>query len=184
MKVLGIAGSLREDSYACMLLNQALRLVEKSGVEVELLDLRQLDLPFCIGGTEHPQHTGVKALRKAVQSSRGLILVTPEYHGSLSGVLKNALDLLHTSDVEGKVVATVGILGGAVGYGATNTLSHICRNLRAWVVPRDLQVLYADRAFDENGELNDPLLTKRLEEVVALLLEGIHHLPYRQSKHP
>lgn len=176
MKIVGISGSLRDESYTHKALVHALNLVKKAGEETELIDLRTLELPFCTGTDIHKQHLDVMTLRKAVKSAHGIILVTPEYHGSLSGVLKNALDLLEADDMQDKVVATISVLGGAHGYGSTGTLTHICRQLHAWVVPRDMLIPFADQAFDSFGELKDPILKARLEEVVNLLICAVRKL--------
>lgn len=176
MKIIGIGGSLRDESYAYIVLNHALNRAKQAGWDIELIDLRELQLPFCHGGEDYRQYPDVGILRKAVQSAHGIILVSPEYHGSVSGILKNALDLLEEGDIKGKVVATVGILGGAFGHGVTNTLGHICRHLHAWVVPLDLLIPNAGKAFNEKGELIDIVLCKRMDELVDLLLDGARKL--------
>jgi FMN reductase len=176
MKIVGISGSLRNESYTHKALVQALNIVKKAGEETELIDLRTLELPFCSGTDKHKQHLDVMKLRMAVKSAHGIILVTPEYHGSLSGVLKNALDLLEANDMENKVVATISVLGGAHGYGSTGTLTHICRQLHAWVVPRDMLIPFADKAFDVNGELVDKILITRMEEMINLLMSAVKKL--------
>lgn len=176
MKIVGIGGSLRGDSYTYKILKQSLNYVKKAGWETELIDLRLLELPFCSGGTNHHHHSDVKLLRNAVQSAQGIILVTPEYHGSMSGVLKNALDLLDEKDIEGKVIATIAILGGTFGYGSTSALTHVCRQLHAWVVPRDMLIPNAEKAFNKKGQLKDREMKKRLEEMLELMLDAVERL--------
>ena len=57
----------------------------------------------------------VARLRSTVKRCHGLILGTPEYHGSFSGVLKNAIDLMGFEEFEGKMIGLVGVAGGAMG---------------------------------------------------------------------
>ena len=90
VEIVGITGSLRSDSYSALALEQALKRVKALDAEVEMLDLREMTLPFCDGGNEYPEHPDVEVLRDKVKAADGLILATPEYHGSLSGVLNGA----------------------------------------------------------------------------------------------
>ena len=92
VNIVGIGGSLRPDSYTQKALQVAAQRVEALGAEVEVLDLRQLNLPFCHGGKDYSQYPDVQRLRDTVTGADGLILATPEYHGGLSGVLKNTLE--------------------------------------------------------------------------------------------
>ncbi len=81
VKIVGIGGSLRENSSSQQALKLALQRVEALGAEVAILDLRKLELPFCNGSNEYPDYPDVERLRKTVMAADGLILATPEYHG-------------------------------------------------------------------------------------------------------
>ena len=166
MSVVGICGSLRSDSYSRMALDIALS-GAKAGAVTQMLDLRTYDLVFCSGtedDTSYPE--GVLRLRNEVKGARGIILATPNYHGTYSGVLKNALDLMSKSEFEGKVVGLVGVSGGRMGGATTlNSLRAIGRALNAWVVPHEAWVLEAWEAFDENGQLVKREYEARLKEV-------------------
>lgn len=137
VKIVGIVGSLRPDSYSALALKQAVERVEKLGAAVEILDLREMNLPFCDGGNEYPEYPDVEILRAKVKTANGLILATPEYHGSLSGVLKNALDLMSFEHLSDKVTGLISVLGGQSNSNALNDLRLILR----WVhgVPIPLQ---------------------------------------------
>jgi len=69
----------------------------------EIIDLRKLSLPFCNGGDDYSDYPDVAKMQQTVKSAAGLILATPEYHGSVSGVMKNALDLMSFEELSGKV---------------------------------------------------------------------------------
>lgn len=90
-KIVAIAGSLRKVSYTRFALNIALKAAEELGADVELIDLREYDLPFCEqfeGEEDLPQD--VFKFKEKVRNADGIILGTPEYHGGYSGVIKNA----------------------------------------------------------------------------------------------
>lgn len=161
IKILGICGSLRNKSLTRLALNSALKGAEQAGAVAELVDLRQYNLVFCNGGDNYPDD--VHKLRKLVKQSHGVILATPEYHGSYSGVLKNALDLMGFDEFEGKMMGLIGLSAGALGGNdAINTLRTVGRSLHAWVVPEQVSIAFADKAFDENGIIKEKSLETRL----------------------
>ncbi|MFN7566008.1 MAG: NADPH-dependent FMN reductase, partial [Microcystis sp.] len=103
IKIVGINGSLRPGSYSAMALEVAISRVGALGIETEIIDLRKLSLPFCNGGDDYSDYPDVAKMQQTVKSAAGLILATPEYHGSVSGVMKNALDLMSFEELSGKV---------------------------------------------------------------------------------
>lgn len=166
--VAGICGSLGRSSYTRMAVQAALRGAEELGARTLLIDLRDYNLPFCMGGrdAEADYPDDVFRLRRDLRAASGIIIGTPEYHGSLSGVLKNALDLTGFDEFEGKPVGLVGISGGATGaYDALNSLRSIGRALHAWVVPQQASIAEVKRAFDEDGKPVDVALAERLLEI-------------------
>lgn len=165
--VVAISGSLRNDSRSRMAALTALGGAEESGAQTEYLDLRTLELSF-VDTDRDPGSLpdGVHELKSKVQRAKGLILATPEYHGSYSGVLKNALDLMGFDELEGKMIGLVSVSGGALGgVGAMNELRTVGRAVHAWVVPLQCGVPHAHDAFDETGRPEDERLEKRLRGV-------------------
>jgi NAD(P)H-dependent FMN reductase len=145
----------------------ALSLVLKGAAEFDvttnLVDLRDYELVFLgkVDPDEYPDD--VFRLRKQLKESQGIILGTPEYHGSLSGSLKNMLDLMSTEQFEGKIVGLVGVAGGHIGaINSLNTLRTIGRNLHCWVLPEDVSIADSATAFNEDGTANDPAIEDRL----------------------
>jgi NAD(P)H-dependent FMN reductase len=167
IRIAAICGSLRATSYTRLALAIALRGAEELGAETRLIDLRDYELIFCDGKEDesiYPQD--VFRLRGEVAAAQGIILGTPVYHASFSGVLKNALDLMGFREFEGKMIGLVGVSGGRVGaLEALNSLRIIGRGLRAWVIPEHVSVPEAWKAFDQAGKLKDAGLEKRLLEV-------------------
>ena len=172
VKIVGITGSLRETSYSAKALKEAVSRVEALGAEVKILDLRDMNLPFCNGGDEYPNHPDVIKLRETVKQADGLILGTPEYHGSVSGVLKNALDLMSFEHLSGKVVGMISVLGGQSNNNALNDLRVIMRWVHAWVIPEQIAVGQAWQAFDKEGKLLDAKLAERFDKFAHSLVDN------------
>ena len=149
-----------------MAVRYALQSAGEEGARAELLDLATYDLPF-LGRERQEGHVEtVRRFRADLRAADGIILGSPEIHGSISGVLKNALDLASSEEFEGKMVGLVGVAGGRMG--ATESLSHlrtIGRSLRAWVIPIQASIGDSDKAFDSHGEPVDPKVGDRLKLV-------------------
>lgn len=170
-RVIGICGSLRRGSYTRKILEIALEGAARNGADTELVDLRDYQLVF-YGQTESETDypPDVFRLRETVKAAHGLILGTPEYHGSLSGVLKNALDLMGFDEFEGKMIGLVGVSGGRLGaINALNSLRNIGRNLHAWVLPQQVSLPEAYKHFDKNGRLTDDDYRSRLLDIGELI---------------
>ncbi|MBD2542226.1 NADPH-dependent FMN reductase [Coleofasciculus sp. FACHB-SPT36] len=176
VKIVGIGGSLRAESQSQLALNLAALRMRSLGAEVEVLDLRQMNLPFCNGEKEFPDFPDVAKMRKAVADADGLILATPEYHGSVSGVLKNALDLMSFDQLSDKVAGLISVLGGQSNSNALNDLRVIMRWVHAWVIPEQIAIGQAWKAFDANGNLLDDKLSERFDEFAKSLVENTQKL--------
>jgi FMN reductase len=176
VKIVGFAGSLRPDSYSQLALKVAAERIAALGAEVEILDLRSLHLPFCDGGKAYPDYPDVERLRQTVREADGLILATPEYHGSISGVLKNALDLMGFEEFTDKVTGLISVLGGQSNSNALNDLRTIMRWVHAWTIPEQVAIGQAWNAFDADGNLRDAALSKRMDEFAQSLVRNTQKL--------
>jgi NAD(P)H-dependent FMN reductase len=176
VKIIGIAGSLRPGSYSHQALNIAAQRVKDLGAEVEILDLRSLNLPFCDGSDDYPAYPDVIKLRQAFRQADGIILVTPEYHGSISGVLKNALDLMSFDEFSDKVAGVISVLGGQSNSNALNDLRTILRWVHAWTIPEQVAIGQAWKAFGPEGQLLDENLAKRFDAFAKSLVENTQKL--------
>jgi len=123
-----INGSYREGSLSGIFSSNLVKLAETE-FEVKRISVRDLDLPnfdFSRSGLDQ-----ANTFRHLVQSSDGIFAVSPEYHGCISGSLKNALDYLE-DDCIGKPVAAFSASGEPKsGLNAINTLRLIFRSLQA-----------------------------------------------------
>lgn len=117
MKILLIGGSAAENSHTTALLTYISKIAKKEfSCDVEVIDLRGLDLPnakaeYHKKPKEFPDTNVVEFIEK-IEESDALILGSPLYHGSYSGLLKNALDHLSWDAFRGKRVGVVSNSGG------------------------------------------------------------------------
>lgn len=164
VRVLALCGSLRKTSATLKAVRIALEGARRAGADVTLADLAFYELAFCTGSAAvESKGRDFPRLREKVRAAHGLIVATPEYHGSFSGVLKNTLDLHDSDDLQGKVVGLVAVAGGK--QGANGALAHlrvVLKALKAWVLPREVSLADSHKAFAEDGSLLDPALQDRL----------------------
>jgi FMN reductase len=167
LRVVAVSGSLRANNLTHRALEVALRGAAAEGAETELLDLSAMTIPFCDERKDESTYPpDVERLRATVAAAHGILLGSPEYHGSMSGSLKNAIDMMGFPQFEGKLVGLVAVAGGS--QSATGTLAHmrtVCRHLHAWVVPQQVSISRVKDAFGPTGHLKDPEHEARLLEV-------------------
>lgn len=171
VKVLGLSGEYRKTSKSGMLVSQALAYAKTKGAETIFWDLNEKPLPF-VGEEGCWSHPNVQEFQQLLTQCDAFFLSSPEYHGSMSGVMKNTLDWMYDKHVGGKVFGLMSTLGGVTN---SNTLNHMritLRWLHAWTVPEQLAVGNVKEAFDEHGNLVDSQLQQRLEQLVESVLEA------------
>lgn len=181
IRVVGFPGSIREPSYTRMAVEIALRGAQEAGAETQLLDLRNYRLSLLEEEWDKRDSSpNVLKLRRDIQSAHGIILGTPEYHGSFSGIIKYAIDLMGFDEFEGKLIGLVGVAGGKLGASESlNSLRSVGRALHAWVVPLQVSIPEAWRKFSTDGTLKDPQLEERLLDVGKQVTRfaKLHHSP-------
>ncbi|XXF79534.1 NAD(P)H-dependent oxidoreductase [Myxococcaceae bacterium GXIMD 01537] len=160
LKLLGIAGSLRRQSFNRFLL-EAVREELPPNVSLTLFD-RLGDVPLYNADVEaQGVPEPVAALREAIRAADGLLIATPEYNYSVPGVLKNALDWASrppaTSALRGK---PVGIIGASMGMSGTMRAQYHLRQVFVFtnspVMPQPEVILArAQERFDAEGRLTD-----------------------------
>ncbi len=170
MKITIVAGSNRNQSSGTKLCVYLKRVLEMKGHRVRLFDLYRRPVPlFCPDGGQDNEN--LLELKSIINEADAVILSTPEYHGGLSGVLKNTLDHLGGEHVSGKVVLSVSASGGRVGTGSLLQLQAIVRNLHGINCPEWISIGGESRRFDENGDPADPLMKERVAKATDCFLE-------------
>jgi chromate reductase, NAD(P)H dehydrogenase (quinone) len=185
MRVLGMSGSLRRDSYNTALLRHAGDLFEAEGVEFAIYPgLREIP-PYDEDCDADEAPEAVSRIREAVQGADAVFFVTPEYNSSIPGALKNALDWLSrpvaTNPLRYKPVAVIGASTGVFGaVWAQAELRKVLGAIGARVTEGEVAVGRAGDRFDENGRLNEPNLEQEVREVVTTLLTDAQSAGTRQ----
>ena len=160
-RIVGLGGSLTVPSSSLRALRLALGAAATAGADVELLDLRSLDLPLFgteVGGVP----PGAARLAAAVGGADGMLWSSPLYHGTISAAFKNGLDwlqLLADHDppfLTDKPVGLIATAAGVQGLQAVNTMEFVVRALRGWAVPLVVPIARAHQAFADDGTAVDP----------------------------
>ena len=173
MRVLGISGSLRRDSYNRQLLRVAAGLLPPEAELVTFSGLKVIP-PFDEDDEAFPG-AGVNAWREAISGADALLFATPEYNSSIPGVLKNAVDWasrpIAAAALRNKPAAVIGASTGM--FGAVWAQAELRKSLAsagARVLDRELPVGGADEAFGADGLLVEHDQNLALGEILAELL--------------
>lgn len=175
LKVIGLAGEYRATSKSGMLVNLALTIAKEQGADVEFWDLAERPLPL-VGEDGCWTHPNVKAFQSLLEESDAFLLSSPEYHGTMSGVMKNTLDWMYDKHVGGKVFGLMSTLGGVTNANTLNHLRISLRWLHGWPVPEQLAIGHVKEAFDDDGALVDSDLHQRLVGLVSSVLSAAKKL--------
>jgi NAD(P)H-dependent FMN reductase len=180
VRILALSGSTRRASHNRALVEIAMAAAEKAGVKGELLDLRDFHLPLYDADHEaaHGLPGAALTLKALFEAADGYLIASPEYNGSLSAVLKNAIDWLsrpmpNTEETpftlrafRGKVAGIMSASPGA--WGGIRALMHLRQVLSGMgtlVVAEQLAVPSAPSAFDASRALANPFQQAGIEAI-------------------
>jgi chromate reductase len=169
LNVLGIPGSLRKGSYNRLLIENAFMMLPE-GSNAIMYDISAI--PLFNQDLEKDPPESVRELKEKIRASDIVLISTPEYNHSYSGVLKNAIDWISRPSTENpfvsKVVAIFSASTGSVGGSrAQEHLRVVLNALGALVVPRPEVILVnADKKFSSEGKLNDPVATELVRQLI------------------
>ena len=177
--VVGIGGTLREGSTGLSALKEALGAAKEAGATTELLGLRELDLPMYEPGKSLDEYgENVEKLVEAMRGADALLWSTAAYHGTLAGVTKNALDFAQylardeRPYLEDRVVGLIATAGGGMAaVNAINAMVNVIHALRGVAAPLSVPVSQYWKAFDEEGNVRDEGVARRLESLGGLVVE-------------
>ncbi|QMU55153.1 MAG: NADPH-dependent oxidoreductase [Nitrosopumilus sp.] len=158
LKILGVASSMREISYSTQVLKLALEKAEKNGSETRILNLRELQLPMY-----HPEQNNSPELDRVTEHVKwadAFILASPDYHGSMSGVMKNFLDFFW-SDFAGKTFGYV-CASHEKGLTVMDQMRTAIRQCYGWSMPYGVSV-NSDQDFDKQGNVTGKNILSRIE---------------------
>ncbi len=177
--ILGIAGSLRKESYNRALLRAAQELTPKEArIEPFALD----GIPPFNEDEEKDPHPRVVELKQRIRAADAILFVTPEYNYSIPGVLKNAIDCASRpygdSAWDGKPVAIMGASIGSIGTArAQYHLRQTFVFLNMYPVNQpEVMVANAHKRFDQEGKLTDETTKKLVQQLLAGLVSWTKRL--------
>jgi chromate reductase, NAD(P)H dehydrogenase (quinone) len=175
VRILGISGSLRRESYNTALLRHAGELFEAEGAEFEIYDGLGDIPPYNEDDDVEEGPETVARLRAAVSEADAVFFSTPEYNSSIPGALKNALDWVSrpyaTNAMRDKPVAVVGASAGIFGaVWAQAEVRKVLGAMGARVAEGEVVLGQAMDRFDGDGRLNDPNLEEQLRELTGELV--------------
>ena len=167
-KVLGVGSSLRENASSTTVLSIALDFAKKQGAETRLLDLKHTRLPL-YDPTSNDSISEIKKVQDDVNWSDALILSTPDYHGSMSGAMKNFLDYFW-AEFAGKTFGYI-CTSHEKGLTAMDQMRTAVRQCYGWSMPYGVSVSDSDDFI--NGKIT-PKLESRLDMLARdLVVYGI-----------
>jgi len=160
--VVGVVGSLRDDSYTRVGIERALDAARDSGATTELLDLREYDLP--VFDADAREAGDAPEVTRRIRDADSILLGTPVYHGSYSAPLKNALDYCGFDEFENKTVGLLAVAGGGFPITALEHLRSVCRALNCWVIPHQAAIPRARNSV-ESGAITDEGIEERVDKL-------------------
>lgn len=175
--IVGVGGTLRDGSTSEQALKVALSVAAEMGCATRLFAGDAINLPP-YDPSERQRGREAKALVEALREADGLILSSPGYHGTISGLLKNALD--YTEDLRSdtrvylsdRAVGIIVCADGIQAMGSTlGTLRSIAHALRAWPTPFAALVNSGARPFSGDGSCLSTEVEQSLRLVAAQVVE-------------
>ena len=173
ISILGIAGSLRKDSFNKALLQVAAELVPE-GARLEVFDLDGIP-PYNQDLDSQPPDR-VKEFKERIKAADAILIVTPEYNYSIPGVLKNAIDFASRpygdNAWNGKPVAVMGASIGMLGTARAQyhlRQSFVFLNMYPINQP-EVMVPFVEQKVDQNGRLTDDKTRKKVRDLLIALI--------------
>jgi NAD(P)H-dependent FMN reductase len=170
MKIALIAGGNRAEATSTKLVLYMEKLIREQGHETAVVDLHKQKLPI-YSPDDYETHENVSKLRRTVADADAVVLASPEYHGSISGALKNALDYLGFDHFDGKAVLSVSSAGGPIGVSSLQHLQTIVRNVHGINCPEWISIGGSQREFTPGGEPAAEDVRQRVVRTVGYFLQ-------------
>ena len=171
-RILVLYGSLRERSFSRLVSEEAARLLRWYGCEVRTFNPSGLPLPDD-ADAEHPK---VRELRELTTWSEGMIWVSPERHGAMTGIMKAQIDWIPLAlggvrPTQGKTLAVMEVSGGSQSFNAVNQMRILGRWMRMITIPNQSSVPKAFTEFDDEDRMKPSPLYLRIVDVCEELVK-------------
>lgn len=159
LNVLGVSSSMREGSFGTRTLKLVLDAAQKYGTKTRLLELRKMKMPLFNPDSSAQSSMGLQKVADDVNWADAFVLVSPDYHGSISGALKNFLDY-YWEEFAGKTFGYI-CTSHEKGLTVMDQMRTAVRQCYGWSLPYGISV-NGQEDFNEVGEVVNSLLDKRL----------------------
>jgi NAD(P)H-dependent FMN reductase len=171
--IVSVSATSRPDNYTSKALAVVNDELAKLGHPPEVFDARHLGLSFP-GDTPTDD---ARRLQSAVKSAAGVVLATPEYHGTFSAMAKLTIENLgFPSALQGKPVALLGVAAGRIGaIKSLEQLRGVCAHVGGLVLPGGISIAGVRKAFDERGNCIDEVAESALRSVASSLITFIEN---------
>ena len=157
-KILGVAGSLRKESHSAALLGHVLEQAQGFGAKVRMLDLREVDLPLLKPDQSHVGR-GVDRVRGDVAWANSFLLASPDYHGSMSGTIKNFLDYFW-EEFSGRLFGYI-VSSHEKGLTVQDQMRTAVRQCYGWSLPYGIG-FNGDTSLTDQAEIKSEYLAGRV----------------------
>ncbi len=173
MKITTILGTSRPGNLTAAALSVAEDELRSADVEVARFDPQGKSLPFPGDKGDFP---AARELQEKVRTADGVIIATPEYHGSMPAMLKLIIENMgFPSALAAKPVALLGVAAGRIG--AIKTLEQVrsvCSHTGAIVLPSPISIAGINRLVDGQGVISDAGTQATIRKVASTLIEYLH----------
>jgi NAD(P)H-dependent FMN reductase len=176
LRILVFSASLRKDSFNTRLAKLAVQVVERNGAKVDFANMSEFDCPSLNQDLEindfHPK--GAEEFRKRILANDAFVISSPEYNGSMPGLLKNSIDWISRfrpqpfNERHALLMSASPSMAG--GNRALWSLRIPLEHLGTRVYPNMFSLAMAHKAFTSEGKIADPTLAKRFEENLIAFL--------------
>ena len=156
LNILGVGSSMRQGSYSTTALNMILNMAKGNEAETKLLDLRQTNLPMLYAAKDDTHEIG--QVTELVEWADAYILATPDYHGSMSGSLKNFLDYFW-SEFAGKTFGYI-VASHEKGLTVMDQMRTAVRQCYGWSIPYGISINPEDDFNDKKEVINRKLWSR------------------------
>ena len=170
--ILVLYGSLRERSYSRLLAEEVMRLLVAFGADARTYNPSGLPLPDD-ADAEHPK---VQELRDLAIWAEGMVWVSPERHGAMTGIFKTQIDWIPLAlggirPTQGKTLALMQVNGGSQSFNTVNQMRILGRWMRMLTIPNQSSVPKVFNEFDDKGRMMSSPFYNRFVDVVEELMK-------------
>lgn len=172
-RILLLYGSLRKRSFSRLAIEEAARILQHLGCEVQIFNPSGLPLPDDNADKTHPKVAELLAL---MAWSEGQVWCSPERHGTITSIIKAQIDWVPLSigsvrPTQGKTLAVMQVEGGSQSFNVVNQLRILGRWMRMFTIPNQSSVAKAWQEFDEHDRMKPSPFYDRIVDVMEELVK-------------